>query len=279
MIGRIVSIVVGLGLIVGAAVLYTEPFTPALAPSAVPNFTRSEAPPLAGDDDPRLARQPGETDLAYASRLNGEVSRAFAHCTPVESIAHSWLLHALHAAGFTYITEQGMLTSRRNLCGFCHQAAHIEAAILRRNGVAAEAFGLTGHVVVRATIDGGTYYLDPDYGLGPFREIDPDFAARLVAAYAPFSDQVAALAPSYYLTRDDNLPYYTDGYLETVARQQDVLLVIQDLLLALAVVLGAVCLWRGARPAGWRRASEGSPAPLAQSPESVAGSLPTRASA
>ena len=38
----------------------------------------------------------------------------------------------VQALGFTYITEQGLLTSERNLCGFCHQAAHIEAAALRR---------------------------------------------------------------------------------------------------------------------------------------------------
>jgi hypothetical protein len=249
MVGRIANIVVGLALIAGAAVLYTEPFTPVLAPTDIPNFTRSEAPPLAGDNDPRLVRQPGEAALAFATRVNDEISRAFAHCTPAESVAHGWLLYGLHAAGFTYVTEQGLLTSRRNLCGFCHQAAHIEAAALRRHGIEAQVLGLNGHVVVRAIIDGATYYLDPDFGVGPFRGDAADFPARLAAAYAPISDDISARAPSFYLSRDDNQPYYSDGYLEAVERQQALILVIQDLLLLLAVAVGAICIWRGLRPA------------------------------
>jgi hypothetical protein len=249
MVGRIANIVVGLALIAGAAVLYTEPFTPVLAPTDIPNFTRSEAPPLAGEDDPRLMRQPGEAALAFATRVNDEISRAFAHCTPADSVAHGWLLYGLHAAGFTYVTEQGLLTSRRNLCGFCHQAAHIEAAALRRHGIEAQVLGLNGHVVVRANIDGATYYLDPDYGVGPFSDNRPGFSAELDAGYTPLLGDMAPRVVSLFTSRDDNQPYYSDGYLEAVERQQALILVIQDLLLLLAVAVGAICIWRGLRPA------------------------------
>lgn len=249
MVGRVVGIVVGLALIVGAAVLYTEPFTPTLAPSSIPNFTHSEAPPLAGGDDPRLVRRAGEAPLAYATRINGEISRAFAHCTPADSVAHSWLHYALHVAGFAHVTEQGLLTRRRNLCGFCHQAAHIEAAALRRNGVEAQVFGLSGHVVVRADIDGRTYYLDPDYGVGPFDEGATGSWDRLDGAYTPLVGiPEATRIASFYTSHEDNQPYYSDAYLDALERRQATLLVIQDMLLVLAIAVGALCIWRGVRP-------------------------------
>jgi hypothetical protein len=252
--------VIGLALIIGAGVLYMEPFTPLLAPTTVPNFTESTAPPLTGRSDPRLSRIAGETDLAFAARINDEISRAFAHCTPEDSIRQSWLLHVLRQLGFSAVTEHGLLTSHGNLCGFCHQAAHIEATALRRAGAEAEVFGLNGHVVVRMQDGADAYFIDPDFGVGPFRAADPDLERHLSAAYSEVVGPAAA-APivSYYSTSDDNDAYSSSPYLEEIEMRQGVLIVVQDALLFLIFAAGVASIVAGFQPSDERGRAAGVP--------------------
>ncbi len=196
----------------------------------IPGYEYPVAPRLAGPDDPRLLRRPTEDDLSFAIRVSRAVFAAVYHCED-NAAAQSWLISLRTAAHLQAAETEGVLAAEGLRCGLCHQVSYVAASALRRGGVEAEVFGLTGHVVVRFVTGGREYFIDPDWGLGPFDPSSPHFEAELRNAYRPFATLRATYQPiraddllnnvvAAYLTPDDNVPYGSMPGLDAIAARQ-----------------------------------------------------------
>ena len=85
----------------------------------------------------------------------------------------------------------------------------------------ATVLGITGHVALQVTVDGEPYIADADYGTAPFRYSDDDtiLASSVNAVYTqPWANRKNML--SFYLSRDDNTPYYGTRELDSFAEEQ-----------------------------------------------------------
>lgn len=178
------------------------------------------AEPLDGFSDPRLARLAGESEMIFATRALAAVSDSLFHCED-NSAKQSWLLRAMTALKLVNKENQGLLVPMMLRCGLCHQVAYILARALRTGGVEAEAFGLSGHVVTRAKLQGETYYLDADVGVGPIRAGDPNLKQTLEVIYKAATNETQAnRIVGMYMSTADNVPYYSNASLDEIAQRQ-----------------------------------------------------------
>lgn len=146
--------------------------------------------------------------------------------------------------GFYWPERQGGLAIEITLCGLCHQTAYFLAKILADNGVPSTAFGLNGHVVTRYEWQGEVFYIDPDFGVGPF-EAGDSLKKSIEIAYAQVADkekvnQVVAM----YLSEGNNGPYYSMGYLNRYALSQRVSFYLQGVILLMLYCLGVIFTYK-----------------------------------
>ena len=198
--------------------------------SGLRSYYYAVAEPLDGYSDPRLVRLAGESDMNFATRALAAVSDALFHCED-NSAKQSWLLRTVTALKLVTKESQGLLVPTKLRCGLCHQVAYILARALRTGGLEADAFGLSGHVVTRAKLNGETYYLDADMGVGPFRGSDPNLKQTLEVIYksATNEDQANRIV-GMFMSTADNVPYYSNVSLDAVAQRQARWLIAQRLL-------------------------------------------------
>lgn len=184
-----------------------------------PGYHHPIDPPLASPDDPRLARRPGESDRAFAERATQAIFRAHWNCDDAK-MRQSWLATALRRVGQLPWKPHGNLSLEAHRCGLCHQTAYLLSRVLRREGIPARPWGIGGHVVTRATLDGRDVALDADIGVGPLELAEPGLEARAFAAYRIVDDDYGRHVAALYASAGDNRDYYDNDELDRVAAQQ-----------------------------------------------------------
>ncbi len=158
-------------------------------PGQVTGYNYATLSRISSFDDARLQRHEGETAVAFADRIVKVVNLATYHCD-VNDFRHSWWTWI---AAKTHLIErqQGVLSTSKFVCGFCHQRAFVLAKALRRGGLEdAATYGLNGHVVTVYSANGKRYAIDADYGVRSFEfpesaDINSDVIAAHYSTEAP----------------------------------------------------------------------------------------------
>ena len=204
-------------------------------PTAIrPGFGLTTGKRLEGFDDRRLSRIAGENDQQFAARIGRNVYGATYNCQDL-SVKQKWLIHLIEKFGLADsfgLQDQhlvGLLSARNFVCGYCHQTAYIAARALINGGVAADVFNLNNHVITRFFSDNRTFYLDPDFGVGPFSVEDPEFENTIKAAYRPISsDSQFFDVINGMLNKEDDHPYFSMDMLGELANRQEKLIAAED---------------------------------------------------
>lgn len=124
-----------------------------------------------------IAREEREPADRFVLRINDLINRGIAHYWVDEGIEKYnlripvWENYLLYISSFIdpehykkYEFADYVKAIERGV-GLCSQHAIIVTGILNANGIEAEMIGLSGHVVLRAKIEEGSWYVaDPDYG-------------------------------------------------------------------------------------------------------------------
>lgn len=142
----------------------------------LPGYNYPKLKRLEGASDLRLKRIKGESTTEYIARLNMVVFDATWHCNPNKYNESAPNLNVFRIVGALYpefqksVKRQGVLTLDYGFyyCGFCHQNAEILTQTLIKNGINADTLAIKGHVITKVIIGGRVYFLDPDFGAGPF---------------------------------------------------------------------------------------------------------------
>lgn len=202
------------------------------------------------------ARATDEPVDAFVARALSEVFLSKYHCLDLEPEQY-WLDRVIrdfirlefneklrgvlghsNIAGFYSPVPQGVLDVELMSCGLCHQRAYILAKILVENDVDAYSFGLNGHVVTRYEWAGDTYFVDPDYGIGPFK-LDENFEQTLLEAYGSVGNaKTARKVANMYLSEKNNDYYYSMAYLDRYALSQKISYYLQLAVLFILYVSG-----------------------------------------
>lgn len=198
----------------------------ALVPQKLPtegkyaNYDHPTEPRLKGWSDPRLTRQPGESDLELATRLTQVIGSAIYHCDPDDYRSVAGRLSDLldSPAG----DRQGLLNPRLLNCGYCHQVAYVLARALTEQGVRARVFGLNGHVVTRFRVGEQRYIADPDLGIEPlpYTETLWRHAEASYSAIPWVGPEFMTVLQSVFATLDDDGPYYSMDFLTQLEKRQ-----------------------------------------------------------
>lgn len=164
-----------------------------------------------------LKKEPSESDIDFAIRINKVVNDGFAHYWKKNGITKYhlrvpvWENYLLYMASYIQpdLYERYEFSNyKKNLergVGLCSTHSTVVKGVLLENGIKAELLDVGGrHVVVRAQFDNGkAYLLDPDYGI-----VIPHDTAAVQAnpelARGPYQN----MADLYYPDAVD--PYTTD---------------------------------------------------------------------
>ncbi|TGR17796.1 MULTISPECIES: hypothetical protein [unclassified Mesorhizobium] len=203
--------------------------------------SKEAAIPISSVPNDALDLEPGESQLGYVKRITETVHNATGHCEPTSyqlSVLEQMVVRL--SGGPDAFATEGVLVKDRFTCGFCHQRAFLVHQALQQNGIDSEVFGLTGHVVVRALIEGNQYFTDPDYGVGPFPAMAEMLAGNVRSSYNSFGNVDELVG--YYTTPNDNEAY---GGLDSVFEQQSTIVHTASdaakLLLGLSMLCLSVC--------------------------------------
>lgn len=216
------------------------------SPGALKNLHYSTQPKLTGWDDERLKREPHETDMQYATRMNIVVGSAFHHCN-----------YATRQNIFEIVTsffiltwkKNGFLQASRN-CGFCHQAAYILARVLNAEGIDAIPLGMSGHVCVLMKNGNEEYIFDPDFVVGPML-YQEDMTSYIPTLYENQQNNKGLYKA--FATNTDDRQYNMKFLNESEAEQSRVLRIVKGIyyfcfvLLILNTLLIIMTLRRGRR--------------------------------
>lgn len=196
-----------------------------------------------------IAKRDGEAVLDFVRRANKRVFQSVYHC---ENLAPEkyWLNNIYNSLSGR--DKQGTLAVGLISCGLCHQSAYILARILLDNDIEASVLGISGHVIVKFSHFGQIFYIDPDYGVGPFDSESPLLSERLLQVYGGVTSENNTLGiVSMYMTQAGHGSYYTMKYLDQRAESQVLLyrlqLFIKYTLLSLGgffVISGGGRIWR-----------------------------------
>lgn len=239
----------GLAVLALAALLAVWPFGPRPQGWGRPGYHHPIDPPLASLGDARVVRRPGEGERAFAERATQAVFRAHWNCDDAK-MRQSWLATALRRVGALPWKPHGNLSLEAHRCGLCHQTAYLLSRVLRRAGIPARPWGIGGHVVTRATLEGRDVALDADIGVGPLDLAEPGLAERAFAAYRIVDDDYGRHVAGLYASADDNRDYYTNDELDRIEERQARLLRWQR---PLELAIGAAGLALVATALGGRR--------------------------
>lgn len=221
----------------------------------VPGYHFLATAQLEGFQDSRLKRQAGEDDYQFAVRALDVVGQTIYHCEDNRA-TQSWLLRLAAFLRLKKAEDQGLLVPIKLKCGLCHQTAYILARVLRAEGISAFQYGLSGHVVTRANLNGEDYYLDPDFSVGPFKVYDPNLGQKLKSRYANagVNEQRAEFIAKLYTTTDDNTIYHSVEELDGIANKQQKWLMAEKFIEYALGVLGIIMAFQGLRILmAWRR--------------------------
>jgi hypothetical protein len=170
-----------------------------------------------------LKRKAGESDKAFAIRVNDVVSKSMMHYWKAEGIKKYNLRVPVWENYILYFNNSLKEESRyefsdyrKNLergAGLCSTHSIVVKGVLRDNGIEAHLWDIAGHVVVRAEVAKNEWYiLDPDFGIvvpHDIKEIESD--PEIVR---PFYANMADLYKPEY---DD--PYTTDHVVEIYQKE------------------------------------------------------------
>jgi hypothetical protein len=178
----------------------------------VPGISTVAIKPYRDINESRFAKKAEETSLDYLQRVTQMVHLSTYHCETsdfrtsyLDDLAF-WLIFQPGEDLFS----QGLLYGPRFTCGFCHQRAFIVHSLLTDNAISSEVFTLDGHVVVRAIVEGAAYFLDPDFGVGPFQDTGDaaDIRRSAEAIYVGRAGHVdTSKLAEMYGSLDNNAPY------------------------------------------------------------------------
>ncbi len=124
-----------------------------------------------------IARKPNESDKDFALRINDVVSKSMSHYWKKEGLKKYymqvpvWENYILYASSLfkknkAYEFKKKYKKNLERGVGLCSTHSIVVKGILLDNGIDAQLWGLSRHVVVRAKVsDNEWYILDPDYGL------------------------------------------------------------------------------------------------------------------
>jgi hypothetical protein len=176
-----------------------------------------------------LKRQPNESNVDFAVRINKAVNKGMIHYWRNEGIEKyhlrvpAWENYLLYAA--SYISPKRyrkyeFSNYKKNLergAGLCSTHSTVVKGVLLDNGIKAELLDVGGHhVVVRAELnDTDTYMLDPDYGI-----FVPHDTAAITANPELAREAYRDLASHYYPDAVD--PYTTDYVTEIYGHHKHV---------------------------------------------------------
>lgn len=161
-----------------------------------------------------IERKENESDKAFALRMNEVVNRSMSHYFKEKGkekynlrvpIWENYMLFAINA------TKEDNRYEFRNYkkgfergVGLCSSHSIVLRGILRDNGIKADLWDLTRHVVVRAKVSENEWYiLDPDYGICVPHDMD-EINADPEITRASYANMASQYKPEY----DD--PYTTD---------------------------------------------------------------------
>lgn len=102
--------------------------------------------------------------------------------------------------------EYGLLDFRYLQCGFCHQRNFLLTEVLNSYGLVSNLVSLNEHVVSRVVINNEEYFVDADYGIGPFpvsKRYDNSFITREYKNAGALENQVFAILRAFETTQDD----------------------------------------------------------------------------
>lgn len=164
----------------------------------------------------QLIRKNGESNIAFAVRINKVVNDGFAHYWKAAGIEKYnirvpvWENYLLYFASYinpSKYREYEFSNYRKNLergVGLCSTHSIVVKGVLNENGMHAELLDIDGHhVVVRAELGDSTYLLDPDFGVVvPFDTAAISLNPELVR------ESYSKMAALYYPDAKD--PYTTD---------------------------------------------------------------------
>lgn len=189
--------------------------------SGIPNYNFPTTKKLEDWGDERLTRKNKQSDLDFLAQVNRSINSATYNCAPTDSAR--LIEKFLTIIKPKYFAEEGLLTPKYFHCGFCSQRAYITAKALEIGGIEAMPFGLNGHVVVRARINGVYWIIDPDIGIGPikYEEINSK-ETKLI--YKEIAKNHPIWLKSIYKAIDsqsDDAPYTPMNRLDTLSDLQE----------------------------------------------------------
>jgi hypothetical protein len=129
--------------------------------------------------DADLSVRSGETSLAYSGRMADLVHRQSAYCVPSHT-GFSLIEKVGSVIAPTQLFVHGVLVRENFKCGSCAAKAQVLKTILAEKGIESSLY-FTQHVILKS----GDTYLDPSFGLGPFKLTDYKQVYRNVPILAP----------------------------------------------------------------------------------------------
>jgi len=165
------------------------------------------------------------------------------HCGFTES------QNTLHKVAKKFMPEEfksyGLLDFRYLQCGFCHQRNYLLTEILNSYGLTSNLVSLNEHVVGRVMINNEDYFIDSDYGVGPFpvsKRFDISFITREYRKAGAREYQISAILRAFATTQDDQ--DYDLNKLRSIQESQEKILNNLNFILTFIVLLVVSCLFR-----------------------------------
>lgn len=175
------------------------------------------------DTKKEIVRKSGETDKAFAIRINDVVSKSMSHYWKNEGLQkyhlrvpvwENWVLWLTSC--FKEDKRYEFINYKKDLergVGLCSTHSIVVKGILLKNGIEAQLWDIAGHVVVRAKVSENEWYiLDPDYGLVVPHDI-PEIEANPEIVRPTYAEMAKLYKPDY----PD--PYTTDHVVEIYGKE------------------------------------------------------------
>jgi hypothetical protein len=153
-----------------------------------------------------LANSSTQEVLAKVNKIVILVNEKTYHCGPDKS------QNILQVVGEFFspeiFNEEGLLDFRYLQCGFCHQRNYLLIEILESYGFTVKLIGLQGHVVGSVLIKGQEYFVDSDFGIGPFplsKRLNATFISDQYKKVVEKKSQLDTIVFGYTIAEDDRV--------------------------------------------------------------------------
>ena len=153
-----------------------------------------------------LANTSTQEVLAKVNKIVILVNKKTYHCGPDKS------QNILQVVGEFFspviFNDEGLLDFRYFQCGFCSQRNYLLVEILESYGFTVKLIGLNGHVVGSVLIKGQEYFVDSDFGIGPFpvsEGLNATFISDQYKKVVESKSQLDTIVFAYTITEDDGV--------------------------------------------------------------------------